>query len=244
MVETQILWKLNLQIFKNMNEKVFKKIKEIVEKEENCTDVGHNMEHTMRVYNMAVHLAKGENVNLEVIKLAALLHDIGGQKEIQDKSGKTDHAVVGAQMAKSILEDLGFSTGKINHICDCIISHRYKTENRPKTKEAKILFDADKLDAIGAIGIARAFVWVGNNRAKIYYKPDNLDKYIKENLSGKTNGRIQDKSKHSFQIEYETKIKFLVKKLYTKKAKEIGKKRTKYFKAFLDHLEKEVKGKL
>jgi len=227
-----------------MEEQVFKKIKKIVEGQENCTDVGHNMEHTMRVYNMALHLAEGQNADMDVIKFAALLHDIGGQKEIQDKTGNTDHALVGAEMARPILQEIGLPIEKIKHIQDCIISHRYKTENEPKTIEAKIIFDADKLDAIGAIGVARAFVWVGNNKARIYYKPENLDEYIKENLGGKINGRIQDKSRHSFQIEFETKIKFLTDKLYTEKAKQIGRERTEYFKNFLDRLEKEVNGKI
>jgi len=213
-----------------MDEKIFQKIKEIVEKEENCTDSGHGMEHTMRVYNVCLELAENNpNVDFEVLKFSALLHDIGGQKEILDKSGKTDHAVEGAKMVGPILRKFGMAENKIKHIQDCIISHRYKTENQPKTIEAKILFDADKLDAIGAIGIARAFVWVGNNRAKIYYKPQDWEDYVKNNLSGKTNGRIQDKSMHSPQIEFETKIKFLTDKFYTEKAKQIGKKRTEFF---------------
>lgn len=223
----------------------FEKIKKIVEKEENCTDVGHNMEHTMRVYNTCLELARDiPNIDLEVIKFAALLHDIGGQKEIQDKSGKTDHALVGAEMVAPILREMEVSDEKIKHVQDCILSHRYKTENQPKTLEAKILFDADKLDTIGAIGIARAYVWIGNNKAKIYYKPENLEQYAKENLSGKINGRIQDKSKHSPQIEFETKTKFIIDKLYTDKAKKIGRERAEFFKNFLDQLEKEVKGEI
>jgi len=228
-----------------MEERIFQKIKEIVENEENCTDVGHGMEHTIRVYNTCLELAKEiPNLDLEVLEYAALLHDIGGRKEIQDKTGKTDHALVGAEMAEKILRETGLPEEKIKHIQDCIISHRYKTENQPKTIEAKILFDADKLDTIGAIGIARAFVWIGNNRGKIYYKPENWDGYVKENLCGKINGRIQDKSKHSPQIEFEMKTKFIVDKLYTEKAREIGRKRTEYFKNFLDCLEKEVKGEI
>lgn len=221
----------------------FEKIKDIVKEElKECS--AHDFDHVMRVYNTAVHLSEGKNVDLEVIKTAALLHDIGGKKEIDDVAGKTDHAIESAKMARPILKELGFSSDKINHICNCIISHRYKTENQPQTIEAKILFDADKLDAVGAIGVARAFAWVGKNRAKIYYKPENMDEYVKNNLSGKINGRIQDKSNHSFQIEFETKIKFIVDKLYTKKAKEICKEKTEYFKSFLDRLEKEIKGEL
>jgi uncharacterized protein len=180
-------------------EEKFEKIKEIVEKElKECS--GHNIDHIMRVFNMAVHLAKGENVDLEVIKISTLLHDIGGKKEMDDPTGKTDHAIESAKMARPILEKLGFSADKIDHICDCIISHRYKNEHEPKTLEAKILFDADKLDAAGAIGLARGFAWIGKNGAHIYKKADNLDDYIKENLGGKINGRIQDKTKHSAHI--------------------------------------------
>jgi len=226
-------------------DEILEKIKDIVEKEENCTDVGHNMDHTMRVYNTCLHLAKSHpEADLEVIKYAALLHDIGGQKEIQDKSGETDHAIVGAEMAESILEEMGLPEKKIKHIQDCIVSHRYKTENKPKTIEAEILFDADKLDAIGAIGVARAFVWVGNNRAKIYYKPEDLEQYAKENLSGKINGRIQDKSKHSPQIEFEAKLKFLPGKLHTEAGRKIAEERLEFFRDFLNRLEKEVQGKI
>jgi len=223
-----------------MGEK-FEKIKEIIEKElKECS--GHNFDHVMRVFNMAMHLAKREKVDLEVIKIATLLHDIGGKKEMDDPTGKTDHAIESAKMARPILEKLGFSTDKIDHICDCIISHRYKNEHEPKTLEAKILFDADKLDAAGAIGLARGFAWIGKHGAHIYKKADNLDDYIKENLGGKINGRIQDKTKHSTHIEFEIKIKFLADKLYTKKAKKIGKDRIEYSRKFLDRLEKEVKG--
>jgi uncharacterized protein len=243
---TKAAQKAKWQIFnQNMDNKIFQKIKGIVEKEENCTDAGHDMDHTMRVYNTCLELAKSyPDADLEIIQYAALLHDIGGQKEIQDKSGGTDQAIVGAEMAGPILREFGLSEEKIKHVQECIISHRFKTDNQPKTIEAKILFDADKLDAIGAIGVARAFVWVGNNHAKIYYRPENLEQYAKENLNGKINGRIQDKSKHSFQIEFETKIKFIVDKLYTEKAKEIGRERTEFFRNFLQRLEQEIQGKI
>ena len=220
----------------------FQKIKEIVKKEQYCS--AHQIDHIERVYNLSLHLSKGEIVDLDVLKAAVLLHDIAGAKEMDDPTGNTDHAVEGAKMAEPILKKLGFSSKKIKHIQDCIISHRYKTENKPKTLEAQILFDADKLEAVGAIGIARAFSWIGRNGGYIYKKPENLQQYIKDNLGGKIDGRIQDKSKHSPQIEFEAKTKFLSDKLYTKKAKEYCKERTEYFKKFLDRLEKEIKGEI
>lgn len=219
----------------------FQKIKEAVEKELSCS--AHSMDHVMRVYNLSLHLAENENVDLDVLKASALLHDIARVKEDNDPTGNTDHAILSSKMVVPILRELGFSEEKIKHVQNCIISHRYRTGNEPKTKEAQILFDADKLDTLGAIGIARSFVWVGRNNAKIYANVD-IEEYIKDNLGGKTNGRIQDKTKHSPQIEFETKLKFLMKKLHTDKAKEVCKERLEFYKSFLNRLEKEVKGEL
>ena len=219
----------------------FQNIKEIVANELSCS--AHQMDHVMRVYELCLSLAKNEDVDLDVLKAAALLHDIARVKEDNDSSGNTDHAVLGAEMAGPILKRLGFNDEKIKHIQDCIVSHRYRTGNRPETKEAQILFDADKLDTAGAIGVARGFVWVGRNNAKIYTDID-IDEYIKDNLGGDISGRIQDKTKHSQQIEFETKLKFLEDRLHTKKAKEICRERLAYYKSFLDRLEKEIKGEL
>lgn len=221
-----------------MNKKI-EKIKKIVEKELSCS--AHNLDHVMRVFNLCSHFIKKEKADKEVLLAAALLHDIARVKEDNDYSGKTDHAIEGVKMAAPILKKLGFPPKKIMHIQDCILSHRYRTGHTPKTIEAKILFDADKLDTLGAIGVARSFVWVGRNNAKIYTPAKDLKKYIQNNLGGKINGRIQDKTQHSPQIEFVTKIQFLINKLYTKHAKTIGRKRLIYYKNFLKRLEKEIK---
>ena len=220
----------------------FKKIKEIVEKELSCS--AHQMDHVMRVYNLCLSLSENEDIDLDVLKAAALLHDIARIKEDNDSSGNTDHAILGAEMAGPILQELGFAQEKIKHIQDCIVSHRYRTKNRPKTKEAQILFDADKLDVIGTTGIARSFMIAGQYGEKIYSDVP-VDKYIKDNLTdGKLNGRIKEISKHAPNLEFETKFKYIPDKLYTSKAKEIGKQRLEFMKQFFDRLEKEINGEL
>ena len=139
---------------------IYQIIKKIVENELLCS--AHNMDHVMRVYNLCINLAKYQKaINLEILKIAAFLHDIARVKEDQDDSGKIDHAVLGAEMAVKILRDLRYPEKKIELIRHCIISHRFRGEKEPKTIEAKILFDADKLDIIGAIGIARSFMIAG-----------------------------------------------------------------------------------
>lgn len=222
--------------------KIIEEIRKFAEKHlVNNKDSAHSIDHVMRVYNLAIKLAKNEKVDLDVIKIAVLLHDIGGKRELKDPSGKTDHAVESAKMAEPFLKKLGLPKDKINHISDCIISHRYRSEKKPKTLEAKIVFDADKLDGTGAIGAARGFVWVGKNNAHIYKEVD-IKKYVKENLGGKINGRIQDKTKHSPQINWETKDKRIVDYLYTQKAKKIAKQRVVFSKLFFSKLKKEIKG--
>lgn len=224
-----------------MNERI-EKIKELVKKElQFCS--AHNFDHVTRVYNLALLLAKDEDVDLDVIKAAALLHDIWGKKEVDDPTWKTDHAIESAKMAEPILEELNYTKDQIKHIQNCIISHRYRTDNKPETLEAKIVFDADKLETVGAIWIARAFVWVWRNNAHIFRKV-NIDEYAKENLWGKINWRIQDKTKHSPQINWETKDKYILDYLHTDKAKEIAKERIKFYKDFFERLENEIDWKM
>lgn len=217
------------------------KIRLIAEKMMSCC--AHDCDHVDRVYNLCLSLAKGKKVDLQVLEIAALLHDVGREAEHKDKTGKTDHAKIGAGVAENILRDLGFSEAKIEHIKECILSHRFRGKIIPKSLEAKILFDADKLDTLGAVGIARSYVWVGKNNAKIYTNV-NLDFYVAGNIEGGVFGRIKDKSKHSPQIEFDLKFGKIKEKLFTKEAKKIAVERTKFYSDFLKRLEKEIQGKI
>ncbi len=221
----------------------YQKIKEIVKREMTGVDPGHDLNHTMRVYDLCLRLAKRiKNTDLDVLKLAALLHDIAGLKEQRDKTGKVCHARLSAKMAQKILKRFGYPKDKITKIAHCILAHRYRTGVKPKTKEAKILHDADKLDALGAIGVARTYIWTGVNKARVY-ADTSLKQYLKENVvGGKLNGRIKDKTKHNPFIEFELKLKRIPKQLHTKEAKKIARERLKYMKLFFDRLRKEVKG--
>ena len=142
----------------------------------------HNWEHTGRVYNLCMHIGQKERADLEVLKIAAYLHDIG--RPWQDKSkGTVCHAEKGAEMAKSFLEDYEIPEDREQNIIHCIRSHRFRGNLRPETLEAKVLFDADKLDAIGAIGIARAFQFAGEVGARFHnpaVKPEDTEPYTEE----------------------------------------------------------------
>jgi uncharacterized protein len=223
-----------------MNEKI-KEIQKIVNDELSCC--AHNFEHVMRVYNLSIFLAENEEIDMEVLKISALLHDIARRKEDNDKTGDIDHAILGAEMAENILKKMDYSQEKINSVKHCIITHRFRTGNKPKTKEAMILFDADKLDVLGAIGIARCYMFAGQQK-QVIFSEIPINEYIKDNLfNGEINGRIKDNSKHASNIEFQIKLQYIPDKLYTSKAKKIGKERVQYMKIFFDQLEKEIKGK-
>jgi len=221
----------------------YQKIEGIVARELSCS--AHAMEHVMRVYNLCLHLAKYElNVDLDVLKTAALLHDIARVEEFNDKTGSIDHSVLGAEMADKILRTLGYSEEKIAHVKHCIATHRFRSKVKPQTKEAKILFDADKLDVLGAIGVARSFMIAGQYGQKIY-SDVSIQEYLKDNVVGeKADGRVRDISKHTPILEFELKFKHVPERLYTQKAREIAEERLQFMEDFFEKLKREIKGQL
>lgn len=221
----------------NINAK-YKELIEIVQEKLTCS--AHNLDHVFRVYNLCLLISKyEEGVDLDILIPAALLHDIARVEESQDKTGKIDHAILGSEIAEGILKQLGYGEEKIEKIKHCIVTHRFRTGNEPKTIEAKILFDSDKLDVIGASGIARTFMLAGQFGQRL-----TLDGTFNEYLNKNTveNGRLKDVSKHSPFIEYEVKFKKIPDKLYTNKAKEIGKERIKFMDEYFNTLKLEIEG--
>lgn len=215
-----------------------KRIMEIVQDKLTCS--AHNLDHIFRVYNLCLLIAQHEkDIDLEILIPSALLHDIARVEESQDKTGEIDHAVLGSVIAEDILRTLEYEEEKIEKIKHCIIAHRFRTGNEPNTMEAKILFDSDKLDVIGASGIARTFMLAGQFGQRLTVN-ESLDEYLKDNTV--ENGRLKDVSKHTPFIEYEVKFKKIPDKLYTDKAKEIGKERLKFMDEYFNRLKSEIEG--
>ena len=226
----------------------YQQLKAIVEKEMKGASPAHDIDHVMRVYNLCLKLAKHyPNVDLGVLKISALLHDIARLRE--DANGhshslKVDHAVLGAEISAAILRRLGYSDDRIDLVTHCIRAHRFRGENQPITLEAKILSDADKLDVLGATGVARSFT-IGGECAQRIYSGIPVDEYVKKNfVGGKVNGRIIDPSEHSPNLEFETKFKRVPEKLNTEEARKIAKQRLGFMEQFFDRLKKEIAGEL
>jgi uncharacterized protein len=134
----------------------------------------HKWDHTLRVYRLCERIGIAEGVDMDVLLAAAYLHDIG--RSYQDESnGAVCHAEKGARMAGPFVEKLALSEAQKKNIIHCIRSHRFRGRHEPRTPEARVLFDADKLDAIGAVGVARAFLFAGEVGARLHSSEANIE---------------------------------------------------------------------
>ncbi|MDD7423617.1 MAG: HD domain-containing protein [Candidatus Methanomethylophilaceae archaeon] len=127
---------------------------------------GHDIEHTFRVVRNAMHISSIEGGDADVIELAALLHDTDDRKLFGDTHGE-------CPFARSVMENR-FSDDTIEHVVSIInsVSFKGRDTRAPDTLEGRIVQDADRLDAIGAVGIARAFAY-GGSRGRRMYDPSD-----------------------------------------------------------------------
>jgi uncharacterized protein len=191
----------------------------------------HDWDHTERVLHLCIHIGKKEKANIEILKLAAILHDIGREEESNSK-GKICHAEHSAILARKILEKYKIDNEKIEQITHCIESHRFRRDNKFESKEAKILFDADKLDSIGAVGVGRTFLFAGEIGAKLHNKDIDIEKtkpYTTEDTAYR---------------EFYFKLRKIKDRMLTKEGKRIAKGRHKYMIDFFKRFNKEVNGNL
>ena len=189
-------------------------------------DPSHDFEHIMRVYKNAEKICKTEKVNKKLVLISVLLHDI--VKRSQSKKQSKSSADLSAEKSIKILEKLNMSKLEINIITDAIRNHSFTKKRVSETIEGRILQDADRLDAIGAIGIARVFC-VSGVKNRPFYNPNNP--FAKKRT-------IDDKKwtlDHFFK-----KLLLLEKQMNTKSGKIEAKKRTKILKKFLDELKQEI----
>ena len=139
----------------------------------------HGFFHSERVYKLSVEMGKKLGANLFILKIAALLHDIGKKKEKESKL-ENKHAEISGQIAMDFLnnEELEISEKIINDIILCIRAHSFSNNITPKTLEAEILSDVDKLDALGAIGIYRTIGFTIKKQGGIKQVIEHLENKI------------------------------------------------------------------
>ena len=188
---------------------------------------GHDHFHTLRVYKMAKRIEIEENANLEIVSLAALLHDVDDIK-LSPNTHKNK-----ANARKFLLDN---NVKEIELICEIIgeISYKGIDTTTGKTLESRIVQDADRLDAIGAIGIARAFAYGGNHN-RVMYDPEVLPS-LNMNESEYRN-HVSTTVNHFYE-----KLFNLKDLMNTKTGKEIALEREKYMKDYIDRFINEWEG--
>jgi uncharacterized protein len=190
------------------------------------TDAIHDFDHVLRVLALAERLAQEEGADLEIVRVAVLLHDVARG---QGDRLVTDHARAGAEFARELLA--GQPPDRVEAVAHAVAAHRFRTGPAPETLEAKVLHDADKLDAIGAIGVARAFAYGGHEGQRLWAEvPEGYQE------------SQETRAEHTPVHEYHLKLVRIRDRLLTGSARRLAEERHAFLVAFYERLEREVQG--
>ena len=192
---------------------------------------GHDWFHIERVWKNAQNIAKGEQCDQEIVALAALLHDIA------DSKFHSGDETVGPQVARNWLVSKGYPKEKLEHVIAIIENVSYKgchNERNHSSIELNVVQDADRLDAMGAIGIARTFNYGGFKNRTIY------DQDIAPNLN-MSKEEYKMSTAPTINHFYE-KLLLLIELMNTATGKEIALERHRFMETFLDQFYAEWKG--
>lgn len=207
---------------KGLLTKVRDRVKKILENESS----GHDYWHAYRVMKINQYLAKSYKADIMILSLVGLLHDIG-YPEIKNLKDYSKNHIISADKAEKILREFGLPIKTIKKVKSIIIETEYLDNNKKQaiSIEAQIQQDSDLLDAIGAIGIGRAFLFAGRYKIPIY------DPEIPPRLSFDANEISKTVVNHFYE-----KLLKLDDGYNTKEAKKIAKNRVMYLRGFLDKL--------
>ena len=210
-------------------ERIFSGVREAVEKKLTASPGCHDLDHTLRVLaNARMLAAKIPEADSEIVELAALLHDIARPEELASQ-GRVCHAAAGAKIAEKLLLELGAPPESAARVAAAVRSHRYRDEVAPETPEARIVFDADKLDSLGAVGLGRAFLFAGRVGARLH----NTD-------AEALNSQAYSREDTAYR-EYLVKFRHLPAAMLTSPGRAEGARRLRFMRRFFDRLEAEIR---
>jgi uncharacterized protein len=181
-------------------------------------DSSHDFDHVLRVYHLAERIGQAEGADMAVVRTATLLHDIA--RPDQDAGRVSDHALEGGRRARGLLA--GQPPHFIEAVAHAIEAHRFRVDRPPQTLEAQVLYDADKLDAIGAVGIARAFAYGAHRGQRLW-----ADSQAAE---------------HTAAREFVVKLSRVKDRLFTPAARAIAEERHAFMVRFFERMAAEVAG--
>lgn len=193
-------------------------------------DLVHGFDHVERVLRVALWLCERTGADPEIVKAAALLHDASGAAPAhvgEASSGRATHEQTSAAFAERLLREEGWSENRVEQVTHCIRAHRYRGGVDPESLEAKVLFDADKLDVLGAFGIARTLGYAQQAGQPAYAPPS--DRFLEE-------GTREPGEPHSAYHEYLFKLRKVPGRLHTEPARELAAERLPLLRSFFEQL--------
>ena len=198
-------------------------------------DPVHDYDHVMRVYHMAEYIGQIEGADLDIVRAAALLHDaVGSAPGVDTEEQRHNHHGSSAKFAAHILQLEDWPEERIQAVQHCILAHRFRfTTERPGTLEAKVLYDADKLDVLGALGVARTIAFAALAGQPFYTKPSQQFLDTGKEIPGEA---------HSSYHEYLYKLIKIKDSLHTATAQKIAEDRHEFLVAFYTELSEEAAG--
>ena len=198
------------------------------------TDTVHGFDHILRVYKLAKRIAQAEGADLEIVRAAVLLHDSKGATVEQSTENRKEHHIASAEFAEEVLRADGWSSERIAAVQHAIRAHRFRHNGeRPETLEAQCLFDADKLDVLGAIGAARTIAYSTQAGQPVWSQPSERFLSTGEKMPGEP---------HSAYHEYLFKLRKIKDQLFTPTGRHLAIDRTQFLAQFFDQLTAEVSG--
>ena len=204
-------------------------------------DPVHGFDHILRVYKMAERLAQAEGADIEIVRAAALLHDVNsGQQPVLShvegsavSGGRKTHQHSAADFAHTILKSEGWPDERIQAVEHCIRAHRFRDDReQPQSLEAQVLFDADKLDAIGAIGAVRSIAYAVLAEQPLHAEPS--DQFLKS-------GEKEPNEPHTPYHEHLFKLRVLKERMYTPSGRALAEERHQFLENFFKQWQAELK---
>jgi uncharacterized protein len=206
--------------------------------EDGSEDAAHDYDHLVRVIALADKIQASEGGNLPTIWGAVALHDIGQERERRQGG---DHALIGAALAAELLKNSPFPQEYIPAVQQAIQEHRMTGGKIPQTLEGRILYDADKLDCLGAIGIGRLYCITGRYNQKVYAPiPDD----VVEPIDPQMIRNLRRRPDYSPYIEFQILFGNLPDRMTTNTGRELAHERFDYMQEFFTRLRREVEGEL
>lgn len=192
-------------------------------------DSAHDFDHVLRVTHLATYIASREGGDVTVVRLAALLHDVS-----ISGAGRRAHHLAAADFAGELLHSRGLGTKRTASVVHCIEAHRFRNRTvQPATLEAQCLYDADKLDSIGAIGVARVFAYAGAHNSRLWTESWRAVPPIEQKPAG---------AEYTPVHEYVYKLQRILATLHTATARTLGERRHTFMATFFDQLDAEMRG--